>query len=306
MKYISKIAYALLLSLTLFACSKYEDANFNANSELINPMEYVGVEHNKFMAEFTSSLENSYKNNNWSKTIFLSDNYVKKFSSIMNDAYHKRYKLSTSTVEYQENVYRQLDLNEWFDKDQTTSLDLAKSVMSKGTHLKSAKTNLENKTSNKDQLFTTNLLQDIYETSSKEYSSEEEAYIALEEVVQEHEKLILGENWNSDETYALGALAIAKHSVQFWKNYDFSVFENSGLAKSYRKKGRNPRSSIIVGADVAGYVVGGVVGATGGSFAGPAGTVGGFLGGKAAGAWVGSAAAATAIAIYDAWSDFFN
>ena len=118
--------------------------------------------------------------------------------------------------------------------------------------------------------------------------------------------MILSEEWNSNETYALGALAVAKHSVQFWKNYDFSVFENSKLAKASRKKEANPRSSIIVGADVAGYVVGGVVGATGGSFAGPAGTVGGFLGGKAAGAWAGSAAAATAIAIYDAWSDFFS
>jgi len=37
-----------------------------------------------------------------------------------------------------------------------------------------------------------------------------------------------------------------------------------------------------------------------------AGTVAGVIGGKVVGAWAGSAAAATAIAIYDAWSDFFN
>lgn len=178
--------------------------------------------------------------------------------------------------------------------------------MSKGTLLKTAKTNSKNATSNKEQEFTNNLLQDIYEVSSKGYNSEEEAYIALEEVVKKHEKLILSEEWSSEETYALGALAVSKHSVQFWKNYDFSVFENSELSKSSKIKETNPRSSIIVGADVAGYVVGGVVGGTGGSFLGPAGTVGGVLGGKAAGAWVGSAAAATAIAIYDAWDDFFN
>ena len=53
---------------------------------------------------------------------------------------------------------------------------------------------------------------------------------------------------------------MAKHSVQFWKSYDFSVFNKSKLAKSYNKKDMNPRSSFIVGADIAGYVVGGVVG----------------------------------------------
>ncbi len=304
-----KTLYILIVfvsTILTVGCSKDEQENFDTNTELINPMEYIGVEHNLFMKDFTNNLEKSYKNKKWSKASFLSDKYVTQFSSVMNESYHNRYKLSTSTVEYQKNVYNQLNLNEWFDNDNTTSLDLAKSVMSRGTHLKSAKTKSKNAASNKDQEFTNNLLQDIYEVSSKGYDSEKEAYIALEEVVKKHEKLILSQEWTPEEKYALGALAVSKHSVQFWKNYDFSVFENSALSKSYSKKETNPRSSIIVGADVAGYVVGGVVGGTGGSFLGPAGTVGGFLGGKAAGAWAGSAAAATAIAIYDAWSDWFN
>ncbi|WP_035664061.1 hypothetical protein, partial [Flavobacterium sp. ACAM 123] len=169
---------------------------------------------------------------------------------------------------------------------------------------------LKNKASNKDEEFTINLLEDINTTSTRSYSSEEEAYKTLEEVIIKHEKLILSQEWSSEEKYALGAVSVAKHSVQFWKNYDFSIFGDSKLSKSYSAKSDDPRSSIIVGADVAGYVVGGVVGGVAGLAVGPvtlgAGTVAGVLGGKAVGAWAGSAAAATAIAIYDAWSDFFN
>ena len=186
MKYISKIAYALVLSLTFITCNEDEDSNLEVNSELVNPMEYVGIEHNKFMAKFTNSLETSYKNKNWTKVEFLSDSYVEQFSSVMNKSYHKQYEFSTSTVEYQKNIYKELDLSEWFDSDETTSLDLAKSVMKSGRHLKSARNNTENIATDKDQQFTNNLLQDIYVTSSKEYNSEEEAYLALEKVVNKH------------------------------------------------------------------------------------------------------------------------
>lgn len=308
--------FTLLFSATIFiACSNDNETEIDTVSELQNPLEFIGIEHNKFMKEFTSQLEDSYKKNQWSKVKFLSDDYVTQFSSVMNDSYHKSYKKTTSTVEIQKNVYGQLNLNEWFDNDNETSLEMAKSVLRKGTHSKKAKEVLKNKASNKDEKFTINLLEDINTTSTKSYSSEEEAYKALEEVVMKHEKLILSQEWSSEEKYALGAVAVAKHSVQFWKNYDFSVFSNSKIARKHSSKNDDeeeddPRSSIIVGADVAGYVVGGVVGGVAGVAVGPvtlgAGTVAGVLGGKAVGAWAGSAAAATAIAIYDAWSDFFN
>ena len=303
--------FTLLFSATIFiACSNDNKTAIETVSELQNPLEFIGIEHNKFMKEFTSQLEDSYKKNQWSKVKFLSDDYVTQFSSVMNKSYHKSYEKTTSTIEIQKNVYGQLNLNEWFDNDNETSLEMAKSVLRKGTYSKTAKEVLKNKASNKDEEFTINLLEDINTTSTKSYSSEEEAYKALEEVIIKHEKLILSQEWSSEEKYALGAVAVAKHSVQFWKNYDFSIFGDSKLSKSYSAKADDPRSSIIVGADVAGYVVGGVVGGVAGVAVGPvtlgAGTVAGVLGGKAVGAWSGSAAALTAIAIYDAWSDVFN
>jgi len=218
---------------------------------------------------------------------FLSDKYRTQFSKVANDAFHSRYSESTSTVSFQESLYNNLKIKEWFNRNSTTELDLAEIVLSE-------------KASEKDKKFTKDLLKDVFNTI-KSASDDESAYKALEKVISRHETLILSEKWNSNERFALGALAVAKHSTQFWKNYDFSVFSTPNTTAM-----RNPRSSIVVGADVAGYVVGGVVGGVGGSFAGPAGTVGGVFGGKAAGAWIGSGAAATALAIYDAWSDFFN
>ncbi|WP_029596581.1 hypothetical protein, partial [Flavobacterium sp. ACAM 123] len=91
------------------------------------------------MKEFTSQLENSYKKNQWSKVKFLSADYATQFSSVMNNSYHKSFEKTTSTIEIQKNVYGQLNLNEWFDNDNETSLEMAKSVLRKGTYSKIAK-----------------------------------------------------------------------------------------------------------------------------------------------------------------------
>jgi len=286
MKYINKII--LIIFLGFISCETQEEAvvevqNLYEKNLTINPLEYIGIEHNLFMEEFTSLLISS--KNEWKNIEFLSNEYETKFSSIMNDAYHTRYLNSNSTISSQKQNYNDLNTNEWFDGDDITSVDIAENV-------------LIQKATYRDRIFTMNLLTDIFNAIDNG-QSDLEGFNALEKIINKHENLILSENWEPEEKYALGALSVAKHSTMFWKKFDLSAFNNSS-------KSRNPRSSIIVGADVAGYVIGGVVGGTAGSFAGPAGTVGGVLGGKAGGAWLGSAAAATAIAIYDAWSDFFS
>ena len=95
---------------------------------------------------------------------------------------------------------------------------------------------LKNKASNKDEEFTNNLLTDIFTVSSKQYDSDEVAYDGLEKVIKEHEVLILSQNWTSEEKYALGSLAVAKHSVEFWRNYDFSIFSESKVGKNFYSK----------------------------------------------------------------------
>ncbi len=297
------ITLGILISaiIVLQSCKKEELENYTTKK---NPLEYVGIEHNKFMRQFTIELKKSEKK--WKKIDFLSDEYETFFSSIMNDAYHNCYDSSTSTIEFNKGVYKQLNLKEWFDGDSINSLDLAKAVMNEGSLITTSKSNLKEKATIKDEKFTMALLQDIFEVSSKKYNSKQESFNALEKIIKKHENLILSQDWKKEETYALGALAIAKYSTQFWKNYDFSLSKNSIFPNYYKNKEMAPSSSIIVGADVAGYVIGGVIGGVSGSAVGPAGTIGGVLGGKAIGAWTGSAAAATALAIYDAWSDFFN
>ena len=110
--------------------------------------------------------------------------------------------------------------------------------------------------------------------------------------------MILSQNWEENEGYALVAVSIAKHSLIFWRNYDFSIFSDP--------KGKDPRSAIIVGADTVGSIIGGGLGAAGGSFLGPVGTVGGWFGGTLVGGIKGSSYTATAIVIYDAFNDIIN
>lgn len=240
------------------------------------------------MEVFTQKLEESYRNRLWDRASFLSGDYKLAFARVMNDAYRARYTQTNSTVDYQLDIYNQVNLDEWFDNDATTSVDLARNV-------------LNQRATNRDRQYTLNLLNDIF-IAAATATSDADAFQALRAVIRQHESLILSQNWGANEDYALGALAVAKYSTIFWENYDFSVFNSNDASEN----DISPRSGLIVGADTAGYVVGGVVGGTGGSFAGPAGTVGGVLGGKATGAWVGSGAAATAVSIYDAFVDFFD
>lgn len=246
------------------------------------------------MEEFTHYLELSYNNEEWSDIDFLSGEYKTQFSKISNEAFLKLFPESNSTTAKQEIIYDDLKMDEWFNNDSIDELMLAEEV-------------LNERATAKDKEYTMNLLNDVYKAINNS-PDDQKAYEELEKVIIRHENLILTQNWDSNEDYALGALAVAKYSTEFQKNYDFSKFSqnNSG----YANKAKNRRSSLVVGADVAGYVIGGVVGGVAGVTVGPitlgAGTVAGVIGGKVVGAWAGSAAAATAIAIYDAWSDFFN
>jgi hypothetical protein len=270
------------------------DSSILRRSQLNNPLEYIGVAHNVYMKEFMDHLELSHNNREWQNIEFLNSDYKTHFSKISNEAFLKLFPQSNSTTAKQEILYEDLRINEWFDNGSTDELSLAEEV-------------LNEKATSKDRQYTMNLLHDVYNAINKA-GDDLSAYKELEKVIVYHENLILTERWESNEDYALGALAVAKYSTEFWKNYDFSKFSGNNFAYANRKK--NPRSSIIVGADIAGYVIGGVVGGVAGVAVGPvtlgAGTVAGVLGGKALGAWSGSAAAATAIAIYDAWSNWFN
>lgn len=274
--------------------SENSEITYQMRSGLKNPLEYVGVAHNEYMKEFTTNLENSFNQGKWENISFLSPEFKTNFSQISNEAFIKLFPNSDSDTDKQEIIYNELDINEWFDNDSTDELMLAESI-------------LNTKATQKDKEFTMNLLIDVYNAINNA-TSDEIAYNELDKIITKHENLILSQEWSSNEDNALGALAITKYSAEFWKNYDFSKFNQSNTNLAGRA--RNSRSSVIVGADVAGYVIGGVVGGAAGVAVGPvtlgAGTVAGVLGGKAVGAWTGSAVAATAIAIYDAWSDWFN
>jgi|SRR5690554_71478 len=286
-----------ILALGLWACSddiQSESTSSTNNSEVsylernmnVNPLDYIGVEHNLFLEQFTIQLEDSYEQGEWDDINFLSNEFRYKFSEIMDETFHISYENSTSTISTQIDIYNQLDLNEWYDGDDITPLDLAEEV-------------LESNATIKDKDFALNLLNDIFETTN-DYTDDELAFIELENVITQHENLILSQDWEENERFALSALAIAKHSLIFWRDYDITKFSSN------QTNGKDPRSSIIVGADAVGSIIGGGLGAAGGSLLGPAGTIGGWFGGSFFGGIQGSAGAITAIGIYDAWNDCIN
>lgn len=231
-------------------------------------------------------LEISYCNGDWDNITYRSQEHYSLMSDIMRSSHDHVFTGSVLEVQSFDEMLEDMDIDEWFDGQNLDVLDIADNVLSDSA-------------SQKDALYTMNLLNDLFSVSTVA-SSRAEAFEMLDSVILEHEVIILNETWENHETYALGALAVAKYSNKFWKNHTLSFTCSVSL------RSPDPRSSAVVGADAAGYVVGGVVGGVSGSFAGPAGSVGGFLGGKFAGAWIGSGAVGTAITIWDSFTDFFG
>ncbi len=314
MKKTTKLITFLISLIVLLSCSK-EDISINkVNQE--NPLENIGIEHNRFMLEFTNHLEKSYESEEWDNIEFLSVDHKKKFSEIMNVTFNNLYPESGSTIELQMEIYDKLDLNEWYDGDNRTGLDIAKEVLvgNLASDIIKAKNVLKKNTTSKDAEYTINFLEEIYTVASKNLSTKQETFDEINKVVKKHENLILSESWLPQETYALGSLAIGKYSSEFWNNYDYSHYANKSNNKtSLKKKLEDPGDGWIVAADVAGYVIGGAIGAVIGieitifsvGIALPVGLTA-FIAGKLIGSFMASSAALTAQAIFNAWSDYLG
>lgn len=91
-------------------------------TDLINPFEYVGVEHNRILKEFTLALERSFINKEWVGIKFLSDEYKNNFSEIIDMSYHKLYPNSESTVSAQKQLFVDINASKLFDNNGSKSL----------------------------------------------------------------------------------------------------------------------------------------------------------------------------------------
>lgn len=265
----------LILAFTFNACSSEDDEKAIIKSINSNPLEWVGIEHNMVMEEYMILLEKSRINRTFDNIDFKSIEFKNEFSDMLYDANKNYYPETEGATEMFVDVYDQIDMNSFLES-KVNMLDKATFALNKNA-------------TTKDKEFTQNLLTDIFN-----FDENNSRFNSLSQLINHHEQLILAEEWDENETYALGAVAVAKHSNNFWSNYPLTV-----------NKMDRTRAGIIVGADTAGYVAGGVVGGISGTALGPAGSVGGVIGGKFVGAWIGSGAAATGIAIYDAFSTWF-
>ncbi len=275
------------------------------NIQNVNPLEWVGVFHNDVLNNYVDNLEKSYSNNEWKDINLKSDDFKKKFCEIMDQSYDMSCSEIASTPEIQEKMYDLMQFKEWFSDD-LYQFDLAVKV-------------LEEQASTKDKNYTIHLLSDLL-NAVQNPTDDQTSMDNIGNIIAEHEALILSQTWTDDETFALGALAVVKHSHQLWSNYDWSIFDNnvvsfkSGLTDKVKRASQKVEDGAAVAADGIGYVVGGVIGATSGVVLSaplvgtctiPAGVTG-FVVGKAAGAVLASGGVITAIAIYNSFCGFFS
>lgn len=266
---------------------------FAERNNLVNPLDHIGIAHNAVLDAYMSKFIVSYNNNEWEGVNYPSQEFKQKFCNISNEAFLEVFPNSNSTPALHETVYNRLRIEEWLDNNPSNEIALATEV-------------LDSLATEKDKDFTLNLLNEIY-FAIYNTPNQSMIYLELERVVAKHEGIILSQNWNPNETFALGALAIAKYSTQFWKNYDFSRITHNSSGARIKIDGQ---SGCVVGADVAGYVIGGVsgviVGTTAGWWTFGAGTVGGFLAGKAVGAISASGLAGMLWDIKESWGNFLG
>lgn len=138
------------------------------------------------MLEFTNHLEKSYERGEWDNIEFLSVDHKKKFSEIMNVTFNNLYPESGSTIELQMEIYDKLDLNEWYDGDNRTGLDIAKEVLvgNLASDIIKAKNVLKKNTTSKDAEYTINFLEEIYTVASKNLSTKQETFDEINKVVK--------------------------------------------------------------------------------------------------------------------------
>ncbi|MEZ4724658.1 MAG: hypothetical protein R2863_08395 [Candidatus Kapaibacterium sp.] len=257
---------------------------------LTNPLDSLGIIHNDILDKFVIYLEDSYLDDDFDGVIFPSNGFKTNVANSLNKACDSTPYFTTSSVQIHKDLQDSLNINNWFSSINYSSMfDDVEDV-------------LKNNATTKDSIFTINLINDIKDLIINGTSND--IFIELESIIYLNESLILAEGWDSTEVFALSAVAVAKHSTQFWKSF-FST-HSAKYAKENMVQYSQGEKALIVGADAAGAIVGSIKGAIAGSALSPgAGTIGGYFAGKVAGAFVGSGAAMTYIGVKNFWLDLF-
>ncbi len=298
--FIIKNVAILIFSLIFISCEQSNPV-YNNSSDFghytlysTNPLEAIGIEHNIILTEFTRLAKISELNGEFENMTYPSIPFKSKMASLMNTTYHNVYPGSNTTELTWSNLYTIMNIDSYFQANGDVSFMFleAESILSLHATLK-------------DYNYTMDFLNDISELLDSPDSTLD-VLVEMQSIVASHEQAILSESWGSNETFALGTIAVAKHTCQFWidyyiqnpsskvdiKNYDLPVL----LANKKLYKGT------VAAADMIGAIVGSIKGATIGSGICPgAGTLVGYYAGKVAGGALTSSAALGIFGVIDFW-----
>ncbi|QMU63237.1 MAG: hypothetical protein GKR88_02400 [Flavobacteriaceae bacterium] len=279
MKHLSKIAFAIILSLTLFACSEENSSIRKNDSELLSLNEFkkLAQDHNKAMDYVLNGLKNNDVSFNKNKA-----NIDDLINSELNSFYSITYKTGKEiAVEYSEK-----EVERFFYDKRMTERSSSNSVPPIQAVIEEYSDNLSDEVIellNEVEISLNNAPNDFGATINQLNLIEETAQNELSEI---------------DAQIILASAEIGKASLEYWRD-NIDDWQQV-LSSESNRSGRGWFSwSDVAGADVAG-AVGGAVGAAIVNVVPGAGQVG-YAGAIIGGAAGGSAASA----VSQIWDHFF-
>ena len=294
----------LLLSILLFSFSCNENREYDLISKyssstnsvnFINPYEQVGVEHNILMTEFVR-LFDSIRTNQSIDTLGYPLEMKNWVLPIIRTTFYNIYPEATFSTQTFDSVYNEMEIISYLDNNGSYEF-----------MFNQAKDYIDVYATNKDSIYTMNFLNDI-KSLLDNYEGETDILVDFLGIINQHEAVILNEQWDSTESFSLGIIAVAKHSCQFWQQYfaqsptvsDKHQFYFIQETKKDPKKGIE--KGVVVASDAVGSIVGSIEGAMIGSGISPvAGTIRGYYVGKVVGAVSASSSALAVIELIDWW-----
>lgn len=296
------IAIMLLIGVTAFMSCNEKSSSVVENEftqpivYTINPLEDVGIEHNVLLTEFVRLLAISDSIGEFDNLIYPSNDFTTKLAELTNQTYLNMYQGSTSSSSYWVTLYNDMSIDTWY----TDSGDVTQMFQS-------AETELIANATYQDSMYCMNFLNDFKTLIN---STSNNSLDDLYQLIILHENSILNQSWDSTETYALGMIAVAKHSCLFWNDY-FPLFTPPIFNKQPSLQGtavnEETKQAVVVASDVVGAIVGTIKGAAAGTVMAPgAGTVAGMYVGKVAGGFLASSTALGVIAVVNFWGDLFS
>lgn len=292
----------ILISMILLSCTENEEiyiitknSNYANILNQTNPYEQVGIYHNILLTEFVR-LFDSTKNADEIDTLGYPNEIRSWTIPMLYKTFKNIFPVNYISLQTMDSIYNETEALYYLNENGSYEFMFDQ-----------AKYFIDTYATSKDSTYLINFLNDI-EYLIDNFDSNTDILIDYMAIINQHESLILSQQWDSTESFSLGFLAVAKHSCTFWQQYytqnqaSSNKYYNNYIQETKKDPKKQVLKGIVVTCDAVGSIVGSIKGAISGSaIGGPLGTIGGYYAGKVYGAVVGSGTALGVISLVDFW-----